>query len=145
MVNGKPDDSEDNYETEFFRKSNFPLEKKNCFVVILENKLADHWEHILKDLYGAEKPLENGGIQFKIDIMTLSFYNKPKKDNKTKDLIQGKNKDMICEFVFEMMPKIYRRVMAMEKWRLKSNGRKLLVIIVNTSLQISLSSMSILT
>ena len=107
MIDDEPDDSDDNYEAEFFRRSNFPLEKKNCFVVVLENKLADQWEHTLKDLYGAEKPLANGGVQFKIDIMTLSFYNKPKKDNKTKVLIQGKNKDMICEFVFETMPKIY--------------------------------------
>ena len=92
-------DDSDEYEKEFFRTSNFPLEKKNCFVVIVENRLSDHWEHVLTDLYGIEKYLETGGKQFKVQSMTLSFYNKPKKDNKTKILIQGKDKDAIVEYV----------------------------------------------
>jgi hypothetical protein len=78
------DKSDDDYEKVFFKTSNFPLEKKNCFIIILENKLSDQWDYILKDLYGPEKPLDTGGIQFKVGSMTLSFYNKPKKDNKTK-------------------------------------------------------------
>ena len=45
--------------------------------------------------------------------MTLSFDNKPKKDNKTKVLIQGKDKDRIFDYVFETMPKVYRRVLEM--------------------------------
>ena len=58
-------DTED-YEKDFFRTSNFPLERKNCFVVILENEFSDQWEYVLKDLYGTEKYLETGGIQFKV-------------------------------------------------------------------------------
>ena len=65
MVEDGNDESDENYEAEFFKKSNFPLEKKTCFVVILENKFADQWKHTIKDLYGSEKPLDNGGIQFK--------------------------------------------------------------------------------
>ena len=65
MVVDGNDESDENYEAEFFKKSNFPLEKKTCFVVILENSFADQWEHTLKDLYGTENPLDNGGIQFK--------------------------------------------------------------------------------
>ena len=70
--------------------------------------MADQWEHTFKDLYGEEKTLDTGGIQFKIGSMTLSFYNKPKRDKKTEVLIQGKEKEVIFEFVFETMPKIYR-------------------------------------
>ena len=81
---GDADTDVDDYEKAFFTTSNFPLEKKNCFVIILENRLSNHWEHVLKDLYGIEKHLETGGIQFKVQSMTLSFYNKPKKDSKTK-------------------------------------------------------------
>ena len=68
----KADDND--YEKEFFRTSNFPLEKKNCFVVILENRYSDQWEKVLNDMYGIEKYLETGGIQFKVQSMTLSFY-----------------------------------------------------------------------
>jgi hypothetical protein len=64
-------------------------------VVILENNLANNWEYTIKDIYGEEKALDNGGIQFKVESMTLNFYNKPKKDNKTKILIQGENKEAI--------------------------------------------------
>ena len=99
------------YEKEFFKTSNFPLEKKNCFVVLLENNLSNQWEYCFKELYGKEKLLETGGIQFKVDGMTLSFYNKPKKDNKTKVLIQGKDKDNIFDYVFETMPKVYKTVL----------------------------------
>ena len=113
MLGDDHQDADDNYESEFFKKSNFPLEKKTSFVVILENKLADKWEYTLKDVYGEEKALDNGGIQFKVDSMTVSFYNKPKKDNKTKVLIHGKNKAAISNFVFETMPKVYRRVISM--------------------------------
>ena len=106
MIEGVPDDeSIDDYEKEFFKTSNFPLEKKNCFVVILENKLSDQWEYVLKDLYGQEKVLTTGGIQFKVESMMLSYYNKPKKDKKTKVLIQGKDKDAIVEYVFDLCPK----------------------------------------
>ena len=41
MVEDGNDESDENYEAEFFKKANFPLERKTCFVVILENKLAD--------------------------------------------------------------------------------------------------------
>ena len=97
------------------KTSNIPFEKKNCFVVILENKKSDQWERVLKDLYGPEKLLETGGIQLKVETLTLSYYNKPKKDNKTKVLFQGKDKDAIIEYVFETMPKIYKKVMEMVK------------------------------
>ena len=124
LDDGHCSDSEDDFEKEFFRTSNFPLEKKNCFVVILENKRSNYWEYVLKDLYGAEKILNTGGIQFKFESMALSFYNKPKKDNKTKVLIQGKNKDAIIEYVFETMPKIYRRVIEMGKVTELQNEKK---------------------
>ena len=65
LDNGCYSESEEDYEKEFFRTSNFPLEKKNSFVVILENKLSNHWEYVLKDLYGPERILDTGGIQFK--------------------------------------------------------------------------------
>ena len=64
-------------------------------MVILEINLANNCEYTLKDIYGEEKALDNGGIQFKVESMTLNFYNKPKKDNKTKILIQGGNKEAI--------------------------------------------------
>ena len=108
-------ETDSNYEKEFFKTSNFPFEKKNCFVVVLENRLSDQWEYVFKDLYGTAKVLETGGVQFKVGGMTLSFYNKPKKDNKTKLLIQGKDKNVIIEYVFERMPKVYGRVLEMSK------------------------------
>ena len=57
VINDGPED--DNYESDFFKKSNFPLERKTCFVVILENNLANNWEYTLKDIYGEEKALDN--------------------------------------------------------------------------------------
>ena len=125
MLRDGQGEDDDNYESEFFKKSNFPLERKTSFVVILENKFANNWEYTLKDIYSEGKALDNGGIQFKVESMTVSFYNKPKKDNKTKVLIQGKNKEAISNFVFESMPKIYRRVISMEKKELPDEKKEI--------------------
>ena len=57
------------------------------------------------DILSHVKVLTTGGIQFKVESMMLR-YNKPKRDKKTKVLIQGKDKDAIVEYVFETMPKI---------------------------------------
>ena len=113
------EDEEYNHEKLFFKTSNFPHEKKNCFVVVLDNKFSNQWEDTFKELYGVEKILETGGIQFKVKGMTLSFYNKPKKDNKTKVLIQGKDKDAIFEYVFESLPRIYKRVLELGEPKLE--------------------------
>ena len=116
-----PENSDDLHVKEFFNKSNFPQEKINCFVVLLENELSSEWDHILKDLYGPGKPLVNGGVQFKMENMSLSFYEKPKKNKRTKILIQGKDKDFIFDYVFNTLPNVYQRVLTMRKKEVKSD------------------------
>ena len=110
-----PENIDDIHIKEFFKKTNFPLEKSSCFVVLLENELSKQWEQVLKELYGEGNPLVNGGIQFKMENMSVSFYEKPKKNKRTKLLIQGKEKDHIFEFVFSTLPNIYQRVVNLEK------------------------------
>ena len=60
MLRDGQGEEDDNYESEFFKKSNFPLERKTSFVVILENKFANNWEYTLKDIYSEGKALDNG-------------------------------------------------------------------------------------
>ena len=77
-------------------------------MVLLENKLSSQWDFVLKDLYGPGSNLENGGIQFKLENMTISI--------RTKLVIQGgKDKEEIFEYVFSSLPNIYQRVITMCK------------------------------
>ena len=90
--NVRDDDlSEDNFSIDFFRKNNFPKQKKSSTIVVLENEFASEWEDIMSESFGEGKPLANGvsGKIFKKDGFTITLYLMPKSDGKTKVHIQG--------------------------------------------------------
>ena len=100
------------WDKEFFTKNNFPKQHKTSTVVILQNEYTNQWQEVFTDLYGAGKSLANGaaGSIFKYKELTITLYDKPKSDSKTKVHIQGSNVDERIDYVFQEMPKIYQRV-----------------------------------
>ena len=75
--------TDDDIEKDFFMKNNFPKEFQSCFVVILENELANQWKFTLRNMYAPAKNLDNGGTLFKTEGISISLYKKPKNDNRT--------------------------------------------------------------
>ena len=113
---------EDQFAKEHFGKFNFPFENQGSFTVNVEDSLAEMWQECLENTYGKPRIVLNGGTEsdrmwkiFFVDIeITLHFYNhnKPKHKKQSKMLLQGSNQALLCDFVFEQLPNIYKMVSA---------------------------------
>ena len=115
-MNKKYDDSTDSdSEKNFFTQNNFPKQKKSSTVVILENDKSNQWQSVPSDVFGEGSPISSGinGRIFRSGNLTITFYDKPKKDKKTKIHVQGQDVDAQLDFVFSEMPKLYNKVCEM--------------------------------
>ena len=76
------------------------------------------WDKVVTELYGDGMPLPNGvaGKIFKNEKgLTITLYDKPKSDSKTKVHIQRSDVDRRLDFVFDEMPKLYHKVCALDE------------------------------
>ena len=105
-----------------FEKFNFPHENKGSFTVYIEDYLADTWQDCITDILGEPKVRTNThGTELDriwkvpyteektIDI-TIHIYNNPKNKKGSKLMLQGSIQSMICSFVFNELPRIYKTV-----------------------------------
>ena len=105
-----------------FEKFNFPFENKGSFTVSIEDSLADTWQNCIETIHGDPKIVLNGwgtecdriwkvqhGDDIKIDI-TIHIYNNPKNKKGSKLMLQGSIQSLICSFVFQELPKVYKLV-----------------------------------
>ena len=125
----KRNDNEDNRKTDAvheddfqffednFDKFNFPFENNGSFTVIIEDYLADTWQDCMEKILGEPKVrINDKGTecdrlwkQMYGDIeLTIHLYNKPKNKKPSKLMIQGGRQSMICSYVFDELPKIYK-------------------------------------
>ena len=112
-------DDDQKFFKDNFQKFNFPFENKGSFTVSIEDYLADTWQECIEILLGEPKIVKNAwGTECdriwkvehgKIDI-TLHIYNKPKNKKGSKLMLQGSNQSLICSYVFEELPKMYKLV-----------------------------------
>ena len=107
-----------------FKNLHFPKEHVGCFVVDVQDCLADIWEETFRSVYGDAVPegpkdgKQYGSIwktlflcEGQEEQITIHFYNKPKgRGKKSKIMVQGKNKALMCIFVFEQLPLLYKEV-----------------------------------
>ena len=113
-------DEETRFFDDNFEKFNFPFENKGSFTVRIEDSIADFWQNCLTEQFGEAKVKINGrgtecdrhwkveyGQEKRIEI-TIHIYNKPKNKKGSKLMLQGSIQSMICSFVFEELPKIYK-------------------------------------
>ena len=111
-LSNESDDIEDDvhYEKEFFMRSNFPKQNQNCFTVILQNELATEWEKVLSTNHGDGQQLTNGGIKYSSGKVSITLYKKPKSDKKTKIHVQSGSQEENCEYVFGVLPGLFKLV-----------------------------------
>lgn len=103
-----------------FERFNFPFENKGSFTVGIEDHLADIWQNCIESLLGEPKITKNAfGTEcdrfwkvsyHEIDI-TVHIYNNPKNKKGSKLMLQGRPQSLICSYVFDELPKIYKLVL----------------------------------
>ena len=106
-----------------FENCNFPHENDGSFTVIIQHIHADSWQECLEKEYGQPHAIKNdrgtvSDVYWKFEYeyegkksdITLHIYNKPKSKKESKLLIQGGAQLLICMFVFNVLPKIYKDV-----------------------------------
>ena len=115
-------DEDERFFKDNFHKFNFPFANKGSFTVTIEDFLADTWQECMTKYLGDPKVVINAwgtecdriwkvqhGKENKIEI-TVHIYNKPKNKKCSKLMLQGSIQSLICSYVFEELPKIYKMV-----------------------------------
>ena len=118
LVNSPSGDFEDDVDLflkDNFDKFNFPCENKGSFTVKIEDYLADEWQACITSLLGNPVVANNDSdIHWKLEYdgitITLHIYNKPKNKKGSKLMVQGKKQAVLCKYVFQELPKLYKSV-----------------------------------
>ena len=112
-------DVEDLFFVQNFNKFNFPCENKGSFTILIEDHLADTWQNCLVKIFGNADIKTNSlgteydkiwKVQFSGTVLTLHLYNKPKNKKGSKLMIQGSKQSILCSYVFDELPRIYKSV-----------------------------------
>ena len=121
------DIGEDDYEKDFFVKHNIMKECMTSFVVYIEELLVDKWKKVLESHLGITK-MDKCRVIFKSVDITITLYEKPKKDNRSKLHIQSGNQEKNLEFIVETLSTFYREVCKLNEVIMTSfefkNGQK---------------------
>ena len=124
---------ENDYEEQFFKENferfNFPCENRGSFTVGIEEYLADTWQESLETLLG-EPTVKRNPAGTECDRMwkvnhhnseiTIHIYNKPKNKKGSKLMLQGSPQSVICGYVFEELPKVYKIVLENKPMKLRN-------------------------
>ena len=115
-------DDEEIFFRENFEKFNFPFANKGSFTVSIEDYLANTWQDCMAKILGDPKVIVNSngtecdriwkvsyGTDEKVEI-TIHLYNNPKNKSGSKLLLQAGKQSLLCSYVFEELPKIYKEV-----------------------------------
>ena len=123
-------DDDEKFFEDNFEKFNFPFENKGSFTVAIEDCLADTWQECIGNLLGDPRVVKNAwGTECDriwkteysgIDI-TIHIYNNPKNKKGSKLMLQGGRQSLICTFVFEELPKIYKSVLKNKPREIEGN------------------------
>ena len=116
-------DDDEQFVKDNFENCNFPHENSGSFTVTIQHTQAGYWQACLEDVYGQPHIEKNDrGTEcdrywkFKYEFegnvtdITVHIYNNPKSKKSSKLLIQGGEQYLICLYVFNVLPKIYKDV-----------------------------------
>ena len=98
-----------NYETQFFMKHNFMKKCSDSYVVYLQETSVDKWKKVLERNMGIYRS-DKIKIIYKTGGITLTLYEKPKKDPRSKLHVQSGNQDKNLEFILETLSLFYKEV-----------------------------------
>ena len=132
------DDDIEKFFRENFEQFNYPCENKGSFTVHIEDMLAETWKTQIEILLGKPNVVVNdkgtecdrnwkllySGIE-----LTLHIYCNPRNKKGSKILIQGSSQSLLCSYIFEELPQIYKLVCENKPLPLRIKGRSTRVVV----------------
>ena len=100
------------FETEFFKKHNIVKECTASFVIYIQDSYVDRWRKVLERHITLHRP-DKGRTIFKAGKITVTLYDKPKKDPRSKLHIQSGDQNKNLEFILDCLSLFYREVCCM--------------------------------
>ena len=100
---------EEDFEKDFFMKNNIMREYSTSFVIYIQNEMAIKWKEILMRHLATHKA-DKCRMIFKTGQITLTLYEKPKKDPRSKIHIQSRDQEKNLEFIMDKLALFYREV-----------------------------------
>ena len=97
------------YEKEFFMKNNFMKECTNSFVIYIQESLVSNWKRAFERHLKVHR-FDKGRLIFKTGEITLTLYEKPKKDPRSKIHIQSSDQQINLEFIMDKLASFYKEV-----------------------------------
>ena len=110
---------EERFFRENFEKFNFPFANNGSFTVTIENDLANTWQECMEEELGEPRVNINQHgtecdrlwkVMFKAVEITIHLYNNPKNKKGSKLMLQAGKQSVICNYVFDKLPRIYHEV-----------------------------------
>ena len=103
----KPEKVDYDYEKEFFVKNNIVKECMKSFGIYVQEEMVQYWKIVFQKHLKVHRSSENSNTIFKTGAITLTLYEKPKVDQRSKIHIQGKNQALNLEFILEKLSLYY--------------------------------------
>jgi hypothetical protein len=107
------EESDIDFEKEFFMKHNIMKECTSSFVVYIQECLVTNWKNVFHRHLTFHK-MDKVQIIFKDSNITITLYEKPKKDPRSKLHIQSNDQRKNLEFIMENLASFYKEVCAMD-------------------------------
>ena len=103
---------EEDYETEFFKKHNFMKKCSASYIVYIQEKFVERWRKVL-DRHIVFQKMDKIRVIYKTGDITITLYQKPKKDPRSKLHIQSGDQGKNLDFILEKLSMFYREVCLM--------------------------------
>ena len=93
--------------------------------------MADTWQEFIANILGEPKVVINPWgtecdrswkVHYADIDITIHLYNKPKNKKGSKLMLQGRRQSVLCSYVFEELPKIYKLVRANRPQRIEASS-----------------------
>ena len=107
------EDSQDDFETDFFTRHNIVKECTNSIVIYIQDAFVQNWRQVLEKHLKVHRE-EKSKLIMKTGGITITLYEKPKKDPRSKLHIQSGDQKRNFEFVFDSLSLFYREVCTLQ-------------------------------
>ena len=105
-------DTEHNFEKEFFMTNNVMKKCIRSFVVYIQDHLVREWKCVLQKHLKVHND-DNGRTIFKSGEITITLYEKPKKDPRSKLHIQSNDQRKNLFYIMDNLASLYQEVSTM--------------------------------
>ena len=103
------EDAKDDFEKEFFKNNNVCKECTSSYVIYIQNSECKNWKIIFGKHLKTHKEEKKKTI-FKTGIFTVTIYDTPKVDSRSKIHVQSRDQQANIEFIMDKISSMYQEV-----------------------------------